>query len=152
MLLFHYNNGYANAPQCYIIRTLSVLCDMTSPLLPVAGHLTFSRRVGGFTDSTDDTNTYYVHWLSLCVFFISHQSRRETALNKQKQSFPRHIFSETKTLISTVTVFQVKVPALTNQISEPSDVIQWRLYFELWNFLVLSTIPRPIQGIYLIYQ
>ena len=25
LLLFHYNSGYANAPQCYVIRTLSVL-------------------------------------------------------------------------------------------------------------------------------
>jgi hypothetical protein len=25
ILLFHYNNGYVNAPQCYVIRTLVVL-------------------------------------------------------------------------------------------------------------------------------
>jgi hypothetical protein len=24
VLFFHYNNGYANAPQCYVIRTLTV--------------------------------------------------------------------------------------------------------------------------------
>jgi hypothetical protein len=26
-LLFHYNNGFTNAPQCYVIRTLSVLSN-----------------------------------------------------------------------------------------------------------------------------
>jgi len=25
LLLFHYNNGHENAPQCYVIRTLAVL-------------------------------------------------------------------------------------------------------------------------------
>jgi len=25
-LLLHGNNGYVNAPQCYVMRTLSVLC------------------------------------------------------------------------------------------------------------------------------
>ena len=29
-LLFHGNNGYANAPQCYVIRALPVMCKYTS--------------------------------------------------------------------------------------------------------------------------
>ena len=27
ILLFHYNNGYTNAPQCYVIRTLPALLN-----------------------------------------------------------------------------------------------------------------------------
>ena len=29
LLLFHSNNGCTNAPQCYVIRTLTVLCQIT---------------------------------------------------------------------------------------------------------------------------
>jgi hypothetical protein len=28
MLLFHYKNGYANAPQCYVIQTLHIFLDI----------------------------------------------------------------------------------------------------------------------------
>ena len=29
LITFHYNNGYTNAPQCYVIRTLPVLFSQT---------------------------------------------------------------------------------------------------------------------------
>ena len=30
LLLFHYNNGCTNTPQCYVVRTLPVLCEVVS--------------------------------------------------------------------------------------------------------------------------
>jgi len=33
LLLFHCNNGYTSAPQCYVVRTLPVLLDVTSCIL-----------------------------------------------------------------------------------------------------------------------
>jgi len=33
ILLSHYNNGYTNAPQCYVIRTLSVLLHIVTDTL-----------------------------------------------------------------------------------------------------------------------
>jgi hypothetical protein len=52
-----------------------------------------------------------VRWFSLYVFLINRQSGHDTAQNKEKQSVPRLIFSETKTRISTGIVFQVKAAA-----------------------------------------
>jgi len=42
--LFHYNNGCANALQCYVIRTLSVLCGTRRfiTVFTAAGHLFLS--------------------------------------------------------------------------------------------------------------
>jgi len=40
ILLFHYNNGYTNAPQCYVIRTYIVcLCNLPqSDSMPFETH------------------------------------------------------------------------------------------------------------------
>ena len=52
----------------------------------------------------------HVQWtmVSLCVFFISHQTWQDTAQNKEKQTAPLLIFRETKTHISTGIVFRMQ--------------------------------------------
>jgi len=34
LMIFHYNNGHANAPSCYVIRTFPLLLVLRSPAAP----------------------------------------------------------------------------------------------------------------------
>jgi hypothetical protein len=55
LIAFHGNDGYANAPYCYVIHTLPLLRDMKLPLRLLAARLAFSTRVRQMTDSADTT-------------------------------------------------------------------------------------------------